>query len=370
LADLKNPIEQELYRALAGEGSADFFRPVRFEIATSEALRGDGGFDGVLTARWRDRVQRFGFQCKRTWSQLSMQRFKKSMEGALKGGLLPLLVTSYLSDGQLDELEAAEVSGIDLNGNGLLLASDLYVRRTGAKDRRKVDMPVSTVYRSWKVASLVPRLFVAEVRFPTVQSVLDACHGRMIRVNGGEPPLHLSTVSKALTLLEKDLVVGRSGRETRLLDPERLLARLVGAYRPPVATARFVGRTRLPAAQVWETLRQLRGVRAVTTGRGTAPRHTDLAGADLLQLYVSDAAQVVTAVAATATEAFPNLELIETGEEGVYFDARDDAGVVWASPLQTLLEISAGGAREVEAAKALRARMLMQMQGATRHVKE
>jgi len=357
----KNLIEQELYRALAGGGSEEFFKPFKLEVAQPAGRREDPGFDGVLIVKWKERVRRFGFQCKRTWSVLSMQQFKERVEGSQKG-VLPLLVTSYLTDGQLDELEKAGVSGIDLNGNGLLLAlPDLYVRRTGTKDQRKVETSVTTIYRSWKLASLVPRVLVVKAFFPTVQSVQDACRERMMTVEEGELPLRISTVSKALSLLEKDLVVARVGRETRLLDPVRLLDRLIAAYRQPVATARFVGRTRLSAEQVWATLGRLRGVRAVTTGRGTAPRHTELTGVERIQLHVSDVGQVVTALAATATEAFPNLELIETGEEGVYFDAAREDAAIWASPLQTLLELSAGDAREVEAARLLRARLLADM---------
>ena len=34
------------------------------------------------------------------------------------------------------------------------------------------------------------------------------------------------------------------------------------------------------------------------------------------------------------TDRFPNVELIETDDEAVYFDAREDAEFWWASPVQ------------------------------------
>lgn len=355
---------------MTGGGAEAFFRPVRLEIAAGDAVGRVSGVDGVLTMTWKGRGLRFGFDCKRTWSALSVQRFKRIVEGS-KTGLLPLLVTSYLSDGQLDELEREGVSGLDLSGNGLLMAPpDVYVRRTGAKDRHKREAPAATIYRSWKVASLVPRVLVAQAVFPTVTSVLDACRRRMMTVEEELPPLHLSTVSKALSLLAADLVVARTGSETRLLDPERLLDRLVGAYRAPVATRRFVGRTRLSVEQARLALGRMEGVRIVVTGRGTAPRHTELAESERISLYVSDAARVVTVLAATETEVFPNVEFVETGEEGVYFDAVREDGVVWASPLQVLLELAAGDAREVEAAGTLRTRMLARMHAAMVSSKE
>jgi hypothetical protein len=69
-------------------------------------------------------------------------------------------------------------------------------------------------------------------------------------------------------------------------------------------------------------------------------------------------------LAARPTRAFPNLELIEVSEEAPYFDAREQAGVFWASPIQTYLELQRGDARERDAAQELRARILRDSQPA------
>lgn len=357
MSRLGDALKAEFFRAVEGGASA-LFRP--FELAVERVAGEDaGGVDGVLIVRWAGRTRRFGFQCKRTWSRRSLEQLQ---EEVTRRGLVPLIVTPYLSDRQLDEVEAVGVSGIDLNGNGVLSAPpDLYARRTGAKNEHKVRSPAENIYRSWKVASLVPRVLVTKGRFVSVQSVLEACHARMMPGRADEPLLRLSTVSKALSQLEEDLVIERRGREVRLIDPERLIDSLARAYRAPVAATRFVGRMTGTAAEAWAGLRVLPGVRVVTTGRGSAPCYTDLAGAERLALYVSAVAPVRDALKATPTEIFPNLELIETGEEGVYFDARAEDGVSWASPVQAYLELSTGGAREALAARALRGRLLQQM---------
>jgi hypothetical protein len=47
---------------------------------------------------------------------------------------------------------------------------------------------------------------------------------------------------------------------------------------------------------------------------------------------------------------FPNLEILETDDETVYFDARGGASLPWASPVQTYLELMAGDKRDKETA--------------------
>lgn len=357
-------LENEIFRAL--ESGALMFKP--FALAASAVPPGaDRGHDGVLRARWGDSglEWRFGFQCLGTWTRLAVQRFiENSKKLREKEGLLPLLVTPYLSERHLDELDAAGISGLDLSGNGLLqVPPRLYVRRSGAKRLFKPGASPTYVYRSWKVTTLVPRLFVCEGPFPTVQAVLDGCHARMMRTGTAPPPLTLSTVSKALMQLEEDLVLQRRGRELRLLHLDRLLDGLARAYRPPASSVRFMGHTKMTSEQVWANLMRLQPTtRAIMTGLASAPRYSDLAGPDRLQLYVSDAGRVAAALGATPTELFPNLELIETDEEGVYFDSTSDDRGTWSSVIQTYIELASAGAREVEAAKQLRTQLLRQHQ--------
>ena len=55
---------------------------------------------------------------------------------------------------------------------------------------------------------------------------------------------------------------------------------------------------------------------------------------------------------------FPNLELLETEDEPVYFDARQEDGFWWASPLQVYMELMAGDKRDQETAEQLKALIL------------
>ena len=95
--------------------------------------------------------------------------------------------------------------------------------------------------------------------------------------------------------------------------------------------------------------------RYVATGLGSAARYQVLSGPDKLSLYVSDLDAAADAIGMRETRVFPNIELIENQEDLTYFDARRREDGVWASPIQTWLELATGGPREREAAKLLRA---------------
>jgi hypothetical protein len=59
---------------------------------------------------------------------------------------------------------------------------------------------------------------------------------------------------------------------------------------------------------------------------------------------------------------FPNLELIETEDETVYFDARHDGNSWWASPVQVYLELMTGDKRDRETAEQVKSLLLRDLQ--------
>jgi hypothetical protein len=62
------------------------------------------------------------------------------------------------------------------------------------------------------------------------------------------------------------------------------------------------------------------------------------------------------------TDRFPNLELIETEDETVYFDARQEEDFWWASPVQVYLELMAGDKRDQETAEQVKSYILKNLQ--------
>jgi hypothetical protein len=58
------------------------------------------------------------------------------------------------------------------------------------------------------------------------------------------------------------------------------------------------------------------------------------------------------------SDRFPNLELLETEDEPVYFDARQEDDLWWASPLQVYMELMVGDKRDQETAEQLKVLIL------------
>jgi hypothetical protein len=64
-------------------------------------------------------------------------------------------------------------------------------------------------------------------------AILGAVNQRNLFANWARQPMSLSTISKALKGLEKELIVAREGAATRLLQSEKLLDKLVENYTAP-----------------------------------------------------------------------------------------------------------------------------------------
>lgn len=324
----------------------------------------DTGFDGLLHVRWDPHgvTLTYGFQVKTHWTSLALQQFARRVRTGdqAEAPLRPMIILPYLSEPHLAQLQEHGLSGIDLCGNGLLLDPPRhFVLRMGAKSRFPTTNATPSIYHSQNISSLVARIFLLTPRFLGVNAVHNACRDHMMRLMGEQPALSLPTVSKALTVLEHDLVILRKGRALALTDPARLLEGLERSFQPPVTTSTHLGKTDLSATACWDTLRSLGpALRVVSTGRGSAVHYTGLAGPERLQVYVSDLQRAREALRSRETVAFPNVELLETTDEAAYFDARENNGVLWASPLQTYLELSRASPRERDVATNLRKTLL------------
>jgi hypothetical protein len=73
--------------------------------------------------------------------------------------------------------------------------------------------------------------------------------------------------------------------------------------------------------------------------------------------------RVQSALGGRETDRFPNVELIETLEQPLYFDARDESGFYWASPVQTWLELMQGDKRDRGTAAQVREFILHAVRG-------
>jgi len=211
---------------------------------------------------------------------------------------------------------------------------------------------------------VVARAFLAVPEFVSVSEALEAINRRGARVS-------LATVSKVCARLDEDLVIerkrdkARGGVRLRLLQPDKLLDLLATNYAGPDVTGSLTGKTPLSPEELRNELKRWQEANRRARGgdrgrvRHGIRRHGPRAGAAVL--YCSDLAGLRSFLGERLreTERFPNVTLLETRDDFVYFDARP--GLV-ASPVQTYLELSAGDKRDRETAEQVRRAVLAPLQ--------
>lgn len=222
----------------AGELS---FPPSRLEYVTVRpglptAAPSLGGMrpDGIVRVSWRDRIEYFACEYTRLTTPKAIEsavatalRYGQAM------GLRPLVVSPFLSEERLRTLESEGISGIDLSGNGVNLASEFYLWRSGQPNRYMSSAPIRNVYRG--SSSIVPRCFLLR---PEYTSLVEWRAFALLRL---QPPLLDSTkatvlapgtVSKVVRTLEEELIVVREADRWRLVDPSSVLRNLRANDRP------------------------------------------------------------------------------------------------------------------------------------------
>jgi hypothetical protein len=169
-------------------------------------------------------------------------------------------------------------------------------------------------------------------------------------------PIGLSTVSKALKTLEEDLIVARNGG-IRLLQAEKLLDKLSENYEPPLAARRVQLKIQEKPEMIRKLLAQISqktGLPVTATGTSSVSRYTVMQRGDLLSVYCPTMEPMLAELPVSKSDRFPNLELMEVEDVTVYFDAQEEEGFFWASPVQVYLELMAGDKRDQETAKLLK----------------
>jgi hypothetical protein len=266
----------------------------------------------------------------------------------------------FLSEQQLQELEQEQISGIDLCENGVVVVPDKFaIFRSGGKNRFSSSAPIKNIYR--KNSSMVARVFLSCPAYETVQEVCSKVNRRNILVERwNKSPMSLSTVSKSLKALEEDLIIDR--KETiRLLQPDKLLEKLSRNYASPNINDRIRMKVQAEAGTLRQLLRrqsQELGLPIVAAGTSSVGQYAVMQRGDLLSVYCPRLEILLERLSGSRTGRFPNVELIETDDETVYFDARENTEFWWASPVQVYLELMAGDKRDRETAEQVRSLIL------------
>jgi hypothetical protein len=315
-------------------------------------------WDAMLEATWRRNAYRFVVEIKRyATPKLFQQTISWLRTAPRPSRTYPLLMVPFLSPEQLTELEECDLSGIDLSGNGIVTVPDkILIFRTGRPNKYPQSAPIKNVYRG--ASSLIGRTLLLRPSFPDST----ALRTELLNRGGSISP---ATVSKVIKALEEDLVVSRKGRSVGLIQPDKLLDRLSDEYRSPRIKRRFTGQATQDVEGLLAGLVsavQSGPTRLVLTGAYSSLRYSSMAREDTRSFYCTSLDAVLQSLGPLVQEStsFPDIELLETEDETVYFDIRQVEQMPWASPVQSYLELMAGDKRDRHTAAALRDGILIQ----------
>ena len=294
----------------------------------------------------------FVVEVKRQNTPMAIQDAMRQVRTYAKQMGLPLLMVPYLSPERLEELEKEQISGVDLCGNGIVMVPDrMTVMRTGFSNQYPESRPLSNPYRGR--SAMVARMLLNRPQWKTLKDLLEA-------VQQAGAKLSLPQASKAVQALREDVMVSKGDGAIVLRDPLRLLDKLGTEWRNP----RFRGLKylRLPnGLKFAQVLSSNSLLQWAMTGESSVKRYAVFAQGGPRRIAVSSL-PLALALLGGKEEPVPNfadIELIETDEAGYFFENEmDTSGMRWASPLQTWLELQAGDARQQDAARDLRDRIL------------
>ena len=332
--------------------------PLSFRILKGGSQVGENlCLDALIEALWGKNIAKFAVECK----SLSTPKAFRDGLNTLKTSLLPkgfwpLLFMPFLGERQLQELEQEKISGVDLCGNGVVVVPDVFtVFRSGEKNRFTSSAPIKNIYR--KNSSMVGRVFLLRSSYETVQDICAEINRRNLLVDRWDKKaMSLSTVSKALKTLEEDLIISRE-KAIRLLQSDKLLEKLRENYTTPSIIERI--RLKIPGdmGKVRDLLRkesQELGIPLVAAGTSSVGQYAVMQRGELLSVYCPRIDILLDRISGNQSDRFPNLELLKTEDETVYFDARQEGDFWYASPVQVYLELMAGDKRDQETAEQLK----------------
>jgi hypothetical protein len=325
--------------------------PLSFRFLKDQSDTGTNFIDALIEASWGKSRVKFAVECKSLSTPKAFQEGLNMLKlSPLPKEYQPLLLVPFLNNQQLQVLEREGISGLDLCGNGIVMAPGIFsVFRSGEKNCFPSSAPIKNIYR--KNSSMVGRVFFVRPCFGSVNEVWAEVNRRNVLASQwNKEPMGLSTVSKSLKGLEDDLIIERKDNIC-LLQADKLLEKLSENYTPPKIKKRIL--VKIPkngegAREILKKRSELLGLPLVAAGTSSVGQYTVMQRGEVLSVYCPNVERLLDKLPANPSDRFPDLELIETEDETVYFDAREKDGFWWASPVQVYLELSIGDKRDRE----------------------
>ncbi|MCK5133158.1 MAG: hypothetical protein KAR40_13535 [Candidatus Sabulitectum sp.] len=312
-------------------------------------------FDATVIISWAERQINFMAEIKTRSTPKTFQYAITLLQSTeLPAGYLPLLIMPYLTEKQLSTLAKLKISGFDLSGNCAINApGEFAFFRSGQRNAFPSSALIKNIYK--KNSSMVTRVFFSKSEYSRVGDILNEINKRNLLVSSGlKKPMSLSTVSKTLKTLEQDLIVSRDG-SISLLQPDKALSKLADYYTPP-SISRSVKLKVKDLKSTMAVLLEISNLRMpiTATGLSSSPQLVVTDRGELLSVYCTNLQLALDYIGGDFSSNFPNLELIETQDERVYFNASKCNSFIWASPIQVYLELIVGDKRDKEVAEQVR----------------
>ena len=354
------PTEKEILKRL--EGGDLSLPPLLFRLLEVQPrIRDNFRTDALIEVTWRDFKTKFIVELKSISTPKAFQSALNNLKIlSSEENLGLMLIMPYLNDEQLQELDGEGVSGIDLCGNGVVVVPGKFaVYRSGGRNKFPSSTPIRNIYR--KNSSMVGRVFLARTGYNSVQDVWGEVNKLDLLANRWDKkPMSISTISKSLKALDEDLIIERNGF-IRLLQPDKLLEKLSEYYLPPNSKKKI----RIKLTEKTESIIQLlgnvsqnAGMPIVATGSTSVTQYAVMQRGDMLSVYCPSIEELLQLIPGSESDRFPDLELIETEDQRVYFDSRMQQNFGWASPVQVYLELMRGDKRDRETADQVKSYIL------------
>lgn len=323
------------------------------------------GLDVTLITKYKERTIKFQCEIKSRGTPQQIEVALKQLRTALFGGQSgnysdrhAMLIVPYLSEKALRTLEAHEVSGVDLCGNGIIyLPNDLVIRYTGAKNKYPDSAPVKNVYNG--KAGIVVRYLALNRTYQGLTDLHDAIAKDTTTVS---MPL-CSKVVKSLIeegMLAQKIKINdsrRIGFEVRNLS--EILDGLARDWRKTKPRRRVA--VKMSDDPLRRMVERMKGRTWSLSGASSAYYHAFSSDAGCPEFIVEnvDEAMQTTESIREKIPSFAMAHLIEYDEPGPLTQIiTDENGMKWAGLIQTWLELQAGDARQNESAQFIRKRIM------------
>jgi len=271
--------------------------------------------------------------------------------------LVPLVIAPYVCAKQAAALREAGVSWMDLSGNMVLrVPNRLYIERTGQPNQFPDTASIKKVFEG--TTSLVARaLLLQPAGFASLAEIVDFIKSRNADIT-------IATVSKALRVLEEELLVSRAESRISVMDGGRLLDRLAEGYRSYVRR-RVLTSVRFAVNDVERTLGDLcSSLMPVYILCGFyAAQLKGLAATDRIAMYVQDMDRVRQAAQRLSPDILPDdefgqLTVMETRDHMPWFNAQIVNGLSVVDDVELYLEMTVDTPRGPKVADMLRPQIL------------